>query len=470
MLVDFFDHTPEIAKLPGTMLAPRALQVVEKAFHGLKTGGVERLEDVEGGEEEGAGAAGGVENGDGGESLPEGAHQFRPFTIGDDVLGELFDVEVVGDEVVDRCDLAGLQLGVDLLVAAAAGDVLAPGLGGEGVCVRGRLVPAAALGDVVKASGDSRGQRLFCVQFLVVVGVVGNAVADGLVEVAVGVILEQLPDTVGTEGDGALLFGAVKEEGDDGVAADVAGDVLLGVVGAHLLLLVDVFFEDVTEYVGVDLVVVAQRAVVEMPLVGVEEGEDLFECFVGNGNVRVVVLEIVDVEKAAVEVGDLTEFCHQFRVTFGLGHTQPLVKQPQQKETVKAVEPLGAVPLAHNVEAVTQVVAVVVEKAAFLDEIDEHHAIEHQRGVPFAVGHFLDTLNEAEKVLMLILETVIESLGYFLDVEGSEHVASDVYDREVGLIFEGEDNPFQLLDEGFSALVGSVDMGARAVRACPVHV
>ena len=47
------------------MLAPRALQVVEKTFHGLKTGGVERLEDVEGGEEEGAGAAGGVEHGDG---------------------------------------------------------------------------------------------------------------------------------------------------------------------------------------------------------------------------------------------------------------------------------------------------------------------------------------------------------------------------------------------------------------------
>ena len=43
-------------------------------------------------------------------------------------------------------------------------------------------------------------------------------------------------------------------------------------------------------------------------------------------------------------------------------------------------------------------------------------------------------------------------------------MAGDVYDREVGLIFEREDNPFQLLDKGFAALVGSVDMGARAVR------
>ena len=104
------------------------------------------------------------------EGLPEGAHQFGPFAVGDDVLGELFDVEVVGDEVVDRCDLAGLQLGVDLLVAAAAGDVLAPGLGGQGVCVRGRFVPAAALGDVVEAGGDGGRQRLFGFQFLLCCG------------------------------------------------------------------------------------------------------------------------------------------------------------------------------------------------------------------------------------------------------------------------------------------------------------
>ena len=106
-----------------------------------------------------------------------------------------------------------------------------------------------------------------------VVDVVGDAVADGLVEVAVGVFLEQTPYTPARrEGDCATLLGAVEEEGDDGVAADVAGDVLLGVVGAHLFL-VDVFFEDVAEHIGVDLVVIAQGAVVEMPLVGVEEGE-----------------------------------------------------------------------------------------------------------------------------------------------------------------------------------------------------
>ena len=119
-----------------------------------KTGGVERFKDVEGFEEEGAGAAGWVEYGDVDKGLPEGAHQFGPFAVGDYVQGELFDVEVAGDEVVDRRDLADRQLGVDLLVTAAAGDVLTPGLGGEGVFFRGGFVPAAAVGYVVEAGGD----------------------------------------------------------------------------------------------------------------------------------------------------------------------------------------------------------------------------------------------------------------------------------------------------------------------------
>ena len=175
---------------------------------------------------------------------------------------------------------------------------------GRAYAVGGRFVPAAALGDVVEAGGDGGRKRLFGFQFFFVVDVVGDAVADGRVEVAVGVFLQQPPYAPGgREGDGALLFGAIKEEGDDGVAADVAGDVLFGIVGAHLLL-VDILFEDVAEHVGVDFVVVAQGAVVEMPLVGVEEGKDLFEGLVGNVDVGMVALEVMDVEEAAVEVGD----------------------------------------------------------------------------------------------------------------------------------------------------------------------
>ena len=134
-----------------------------------------------------------------------------------------------------------------------------------------------------------------------------------------------------------LLLRLVEEEGDDCVAADVAGDVLLGVVGAHLLL-VDVLFEDVAEHVGVDLVVVAQGPVVEVPLVGVEEVEDLLEGVVRDVDVRVAALQFVDVEEAAVEVGDLTDQGDQVRVAFGLGLAQPLVEQFQKEAVVEAGE------------------------------------------------------------------------------------------------------------------------------------
>ena len=50
-----------------------------------------------------------------------------------------------------------------------------------------------------------------------------------------------------------------------------------------------------------------------MPLVGIEEGEDLRERFIGNVDLRIVPLQIVHVEQAAVEIRDLAEQLRQFR-------------------------------------------------------------------------------------------------------------------------------------------------------------
>ena len=258
-------------------------------------------------------------------------------------------------------------------------------------------------------------------------------------------------------------MGAVEEEGDDGIAADVAGDVLLGVVGPHLLL-VDVFFEDVAEHVGVDLIVVAEGAVVEMPLVGVEEGEDLLECFVGDVDLRVIALQVMHVKKAAVEVGDAAEQRGQFRGAVGFRQPQPLVEQFDKEDAVEAGEPARAMLASHGLEAVAQVVGVAVKEAALLDEVDEHHAIEHQRGVPLAVGQFFDALDKVEKGLMLHLETVVKTFGDLFDIEDGAHAGGRVDNGYIGFLVEGEDNRFQLLDERFAALAGVVDVGARAFR------
>ncbi len=102
------------------------------------------------------------------------------------------------------------------------------------------------------------------------------------VDVAVGVGGQQAPQRPARLGRGRLLaLHRIQQVGEDRVLADVVGDVFLGVVGAHLLL-VDVLLEDVAQHVGVDLVVVAQWAVVQMPLILVEEVEEALEGRVGD--------------------------------------------------------------------------------------------------------------------------------------------------------------------------------------------
>ena len=421
---------------------------------------------MERGEEERAGAARRIEDGDLAERLPEGTDQFRPFAAGDHVPGELLDVQVVRDEVVDGRDLARGEPGADLLVAPAAGDVLAPRLGGQSPGGRRGPVPAVTFGHVAHAGGDLRRQFALRGQGLLLVDVVRHAVAHRVVEVAVRVVGQQPPHpAAGLEGDGAFLPRAVEQERDDGVAADVPGDVLLRVVGPHLLL-VDVLLEDVAEHVGVDLVVVAQRPVVEVPLVRVEEREDPLEGFVGDADFRIVALQVVRVEQAAVEVGDPAEQRRQFRGALGLGPAQALVEQPQQEQPVEAVEPAGAAGRpAHALQAVAQVVRVAVEEAALLDEVDEHHPVEHQRGVPFPVGRLRDPFDEVQERAVLLPETVVEPPGHLLHVEGRAHPPRHVDDGQVFLFVQGEDELLELLDQRLARLIPAPEVGAGPVGA-----
>ena len=75
-------------------------------------------------------------------AFQKGPQQFRAFAVLDHVLGELADVEVVGDEVVDVMDFAGLELFLEFLAALAAGDYFAPGFGGQGEFRGRRAIPA----------------------------------------------------------------------------------------------------------------------------------------------------------------------------------------------------------------------------------------------------------------------------------------------------------------------------------------
>ena len=206
---------------------------------------------------------------------------------------------------------------------------------------------------------------------------------------------------------------------EDSIFADVFGDVLLRVIRPHLFL-VDVFLEDVAEDIGIDLVVGAKRAFVQMPLVLVEVIEDALEGFVGNLDVLAVAFgpfEFMHVEQAAVEIRDVAEQFFQVGRAILAAFAEAFVEQAEQEVAVEGIELVLALFLLAAVEPVAEVIGVAVEETLALDEIDEHQAVEHDGRIPFAVGHLADAVNELEEGFAVGVEVAVERLGDALDVE-----------------------------------------------------
>src|SRR5262245_58021538 len=99
--------------------------------------------------------------------------------------------------------------------------------------------------------------------------------------------------------------------------------------------------------------------------------------------------------------------------------------------------------LAHLIEPITQVVRITVKKTLTLNEIDKHQAIKHDRRVPLAVGHIRNPFHETEKYGMFLFKSLIESLGYALDIEGCPRRARNVGQSKSFFFFETECNVFQ---------------------------
>ena len=127
------------------------------------------------------------------------------------------------------------------------------------------------------------------------------------------------------------------------------------------------------------------------------------------------------------------------------------------------MEVAAALLLAHLFQAVAQVIEVVVEKAAFLDEVNEHHPIQHQGGVPFAVCKVLDARDEVQKSSVFFFETVIEFFGDFIDIKGSAYPARNIGNGKIFFFVQREGYLFQLLYQGFARLILVIDMLTRSV-------
>ena len=117
-------------------------------------------------------------------------------------------------------------------------------------------------------------------------------------------------------------------------------------------------FEDVAEDVGVDLVRVRAGPVVEVPLVGVEQVEDLSERVVANGDL-VLRLDRVDGEDAAVDVRDVAdERVDDLVVDLLAGGAEAVVEQRDEQVPVELVEVALAGQCLEPVEPRPQVVGV----------------------------------------------------------------------------------------------------------------
>ena len=192
----------------------------------------------------------------------------------------------------------------------------------------------------------------------------------------------------------------------DRVLADVFGDVLLGVVRAHLLL-VDVLLEDVAEHVGIDLVVGAQRALVEVPLVA------------GRRSRRCARRPRRESGFPRRSVG-FSSSCTSNRPPLRYGMLPSSFSSPARgpsrlpKPSWKGAagnsgrrnRTCPCLLLLAAVEPVAEIIVVAVEEALSLDEIDEHQAVEHDGGIPFMVGAFGDAGDEFQEGIVFLLKNV----------------------------------------------------------------
>ena len=121
--------------------------------------------------------------------------------------------------------------------------------------------------------------------------------------------------------------------------------------------------------------------------------------------------------------------------------------------------------LLHALEAVAKIVAVAVEKALLLDEVDEHQPVEHQRGVPLPVGHGLDALDELQEGIVLRLEAVVEPLGDPVHVEGGAQPGRHVDDGEVVFLIQREGDAPSFWISASPVWPAVIDMLPRAVRS-----
>jgi hypothetical protein len=245
--------------------------------------------------------------------------------------------------------------------------------------------------------------------------------------------------------------------------AKVRRDLGPRVVGAECLL-VDVLLEDVAEDVGIDLVGVAAWCVVEVPRVRPEQLEEIGEGLVGDGDIRVLLLDRMLEKESTVEIPDVAE------EALRLGRA--LVRRLGEALEEKHAQKLGVIAVFATASALfefaLEVVEVpTVEESFALQEPDEHQAIEQDRGVPAAIALVVDAGDEVEELEVLLLELAVELLRDFLDVEAELEAPRDFEHLRIAFLEVGdvEEQRRHFADEEIAGLATEERVRARQLLA-----
>ena len=86
-----------------------------------------------------------------------------------------------------------------------------------------------------------------------------------------------------------------------------------------------------------------------------------------------------------------------------------------------------------------------VQKALALDEIDEHQAVEHDRGIPLAISLRVNPTDEFQERSMFAFEAVIELLRDTLDIESFCHAPGHLGHLQALFLFQSDGQSLQFL-------------------------
>lgn len=138
------------------------------------------------------------------------------------------------------------------------------------------------------------------------------------------------------------------------------------------------------------------------------------------------------------------------------------MKQTQQKVSVEGEKFSLALALLNDLQAVFEIVPVAVQKPLILDEIDKHHAVEHQGRIPLTVPLVGNSLDEPQECRVFPFEVVVELFGHTVAIERIAKLVHRARQVDGVFLVQRDHNRGQLLHERVTRVLLSV-IGVLAV-------